>query len=268
MRCGASKITVDWRASFSRPSSLRALLRLARQEAGEREARGAGVARHAQRGDRAAGARQRHHAVAGGGHHLHQHRARVGDGRRAGVADVGHALARGQARAHLRGAGALVVLVQRQQRLFQAEMAQEGAAGARILAADDVGQRERVQRAQADVGEVADGRGHHVEAAARVVLQAGHGGGRLQRLAQADGGDGASSAGGRQGVIGHDGLALDEQDGRSGRRRRSDGAATRAHRTRRRGAGAALPARRAGCASSSAIIEWRAAARGAAAKST
>ncbi|MBN8557208.1 MAG: hypothetical protein J0L74_05970, partial [Burkholderiales bacterium] len=95
-----------------------------------------------------------------------------------------------KARDHvLRGLG-LVVLVQRHERLaVDAVGAQQLAGVARVLAGDGVGQRQQVQGAQRDVGQVADGRGHHVQAAGRIMLRASGGargvqGGQEAGLAQ------------------------------------------------------------------------------------
>jgi len=69
-----------------------------------------------------------------------QRGAGVGDHRCTCVADVGHALAAREPHQHLGGGGMFIVLVQRQQRLGQAEVAEQRATDARVLAGDGINQ--------------------------------------------------------------------------------------------------------------------------------
>jgi hypothetical protein len=71
------------------------------------------------------------------------------------------------------------VLVQGNQRLVQPQVAQQLAGGARVFTGHGVHQAQHKHRTQRDVGQVADGRGHHVQCPGRVVLAAGGGGRRL-----------------------------------------------------------------------------------------
>ncbi|MNX74628.1 hypothetical protein D3C86_1060740 [compost metagenome] len=162
-----------------------ALAGLARQEAREHE--GAAVVRvaalaavghepsRAHERDDAAGARQRQHALAGRAHGGGQARAGVAHAGRAGVAHVGDALALREPRDHgLRGFG-LVVLVHREQLgagAVDAVGAQQALRVARVLAGDGVHQLQHMQRAQRDVGQVADRRGDDIQRALRIMLRA------------------------------------------------------------------------------------------------
>ena len=65
--------------------------------------------------------------------------------------------------------------------LVDAIGAQQALGVARVLAGQGVGQLQHMQGAQGDVGQIADGRGHHVEGAGRVVLVAGCIGGSGQQ---------------------------------------------------------------------------------------
>ena len=97
------------RAPGAQPALARG--RLGRRETGEGEGGilvGCDAAAHQGRDDRA-GARHRHHRVAGLAHGADHARARIADGRRAGVGHQRHALALGQALAdRLRGRGFVV----------------------------------------------------------------------------------------------------------------------------------------------------------------
>ena len=132
--------------------------------------------RHAQCGGDAARARQRYGAQACGLHGSHQACAGVAHAGGARVAHIGHALALLQPVHHvLRGFG-LVVLVHGQQlagALVDAVGTQHGLRVARVLASHRVGQLQHVQGPQGDVGQVADGRGHHVQRALRIMLRSG-----------------------------------------------------------------------------------------------
>ncbi len=68
---------------------------------------------------------------------------------------------------------ALVVFVHGYQRPLQAHAREQLAGVAGVFAGDGVGQPEYMQRAQRQVGHVADGRGHHVQRAGRVGLARG-----------------------------------------------------------------------------------------------
>ena len=105
----------------------------------------------------------------------HQAGAGVADGGRAGIAHIGHAQALAQPLHHRLRRLRLVVLVQRQQLrrgFVDAIGAQQGLGVARVLTGDQVGQLQHMQGAQADVGQVADRRGHHIQGAARIILLA------------------------------------------------------------------------------------------------
>ena len=56
-------------------------------------------------------------------------------------------------------------------RLVDAVAAHQCAGMARVLTGDGVGQVEYVQRAQADIGQVADRRGHDIQGALRIMLR-------------------------------------------------------------------------------------------------
>ncbi|MNV22711.1 hypothetical protein D3C71_1136980 [compost metagenome] len=129
---------------------------------------------HAQRRGDAAGAGQGHGPQARRLHGGHEPGARVTHAGRASVTHVDHALAQLQPLHHvLRGLG-LVVLVHRQQlcgALVDAVGAQHGLRVARVFAGHGVGHLQHVQRAQGDVGQVADGRGHHIQGALGIMLR-------------------------------------------------------------------------------------------------
>ena len=132
-------------------------------------------------GDRAACAGDRHARMAGIAHRSDERCAGVADGGRAGVADIGHALAACESREHALRCLALVVLVQRDERLVDAEMAQQRCAVARVLAGDGVDEGEHMNRAQAQVREVADRRRDHVQRSCGILLRAGRSGSGLQQ---------------------------------------------------------------------------------------
>jgi prolyl-tRNA editing enzyme YbaK/EbsC (Cys-tRNA(Pro) deacylase) len=98
--------------------------------------------------------------------------AGVAQRRGAGVADVGDALAARQPLDDDARGRALVVLVHGDQRLREREVAQQGGAVARVLAGDRVAEGEHVERAQRQVGEVADRRGDDVERGRGILLAA------------------------------------------------------------------------------------------------
>ena len=107
-------------------------------------------------------ARHRHHAQTGGAHGVDDARARVGHGGRAGVRHQRNALAGLQPGDQLVGDFPLVVLVRGDQRSLQAVARQQLRRIARVLAGDGVGQRQHMERAQADVGCISDGCGQHI----------------------------------------------------------------------------------------------------------
>ena len=130
-RCGAAPRTApaSRAACRDRVDRARALGAARRQEADEDEAaRRARRRRRSARRARCSRPGSGTHAVAGGARGGDQLGARVAHRRRAGVADVGDALAARQPLEHARPRRALVVLVQRQQRLVEAEVAQQGGA--------------------------------------------------------------------------------------------------------------------------------------------
>ena len=134
---------------------------------------GHGTGRTEGRGD-AAGTGQGQGAQACGVHGRHQAGAGVAHAGGACIAHIGHPLALLQPLYHgLCGLG-LVVLVHGQQlgRAFvDAVGAQQGLGMARVLAGHGVGQLQHMQRAQRDVGQIANGRGHHVQGALWIMLR-------------------------------------------------------------------------------------------------
>ena len=56
-------------------------------------------------------------------------------------------------------------------RFVNAIGAQQGAGVARVFAGNAVGQVQQMQGTQTDVGQIADGRGHDVERALRIMLR-------------------------------------------------------------------------------------------------
>ena len=132
-----------------------------------------------QRGD-AAGTWQRDHPQTLVAQLGHQTRAGVADAGCARVADIRDALPLAQSRAHFLGSFHFVVLVHGQKlrgRLVDAVGAQQGLRVARVLTGHCVGQRQNVQGSQGDVGQIADGRSHHIQAALRIMRGTG---GRLR----------------------------------------------------------------------------------------
>ena len=129
------------------------------QEAGEEKAAG-GEARGRNRRGGGARAGQRAHADARRMRLRHEPGAGIGERWRPRVAYQRDILARTQrVEQRLRGA-ALVVLVQRHGARADAVMREQRAAGARVLAGDEVRAAQRLDRARARVGEIADRRSH------------------------------------------------------------------------------------------------------------
>ena len=136
-------------------------------------------ARHArgtQGGGDAACAGQGQHAPTRLPHSGHQARAGIAHCRGASIAHIGHAGTFRQASDDaLRGLG-LVVLVHRQQLCagsLKAVSAQQLLGVAGVFAGHHIDLAQHMQRAQADVGQVANGRGHDIQCVGRVVLRAG-----------------------------------------------------------------------------------------------
>jgi len=73
------------------------------------------------------------------------------------------------------------VLVQSDQRLVQAQHVQQATGDAGVFAGHSVDQRQHLDSAQADVGQIADGGGHKIERAFGILLLAGD---LLRRLEQ------------------------------------------------------------------------------------
>ena len=83
-----------------------------------------------------------------------------------------------QSRGHFLGGLHFVVLVHGQQlcgRFVDAVGAQQGLRVARVLTGHRIGQCQHVQGPQGDVGQIADGRGHYIQAALRIMLGTGGG---------------------------------------------------------------------------------------------
>ena len=127
------------------------------------------------RGD-AAGSWQRHRAQPCLAHGLGQPGAGVAHAGRACVAHIRHTLPLLQPLHHLLGRLGFVVLVHGQQlvRAFIDAIGPQQRLGvARVLAGHRVCELQYVQRAQGDVGQVADGRGDDVQGALRIMLRCG-----------------------------------------------------------------------------------------------
>ena len=87
----------------------------------------------------------------------------VGERRGAGIADKRDVLALAKRVDQLGRSRAFVMLVQRYRAGVDAVPREQRAAGARVLAGDEVGGAQGIDGARARVGEVADRRRHHVE---------------------------------------------------------------------------------------------------------
>jgi hypothetical protein len=145
------RLVEDQRARLGRQSrqAFAARRGLGRKEAFEDEAV-AGQARHAQRGDRSAGARHRRDADAGGTRGADHAETRIADQRRTRIGHQRQRFAAQQARDQLRGLGVLVVLVQRQQRPFQTEMREQLAGVWRVSSAQTAATLRSVSSARGD----------------------------------------------------------------------------------------------------------------------
>nr|WP_290615700.1 hypothetical protein [Immundisolibacter sp.] len=113
-----------------------------------------------------AGSGQRHHTDARRMRRRHQTLAGVADGRRAGIADQGDILALAQALDQAAGLRRLVVFMQRQQRRADAVMIQQRPAVAGVFGGDHGHRRQSLRRARAQIGQISERRGHHVQSAA------------------------------------------------------------------------------------------------------
>jgi len=121
----------------------------------------------------AAGAGHRHDALARLRQRLRQARPGVAHGRRAGIAHIGDALAGLQSSDDALRGLALIVFVHRQQRLADAVDAQHALCVARVFAGDGINHTQHMQGAQRDIGQIADGGGHHIERAVWINLSPG-----------------------------------------------------------------------------------------------
>ena len=133
---------------------------------------GHGTGRTEGRGD-AAGTGQGQGAQACGVHGRHQAGAGVAHAGGACVADIGHALPLLQPQHHVFCGFSLVVLVHGEQLrcpFVDAIGAQQRLGVACVLAGHGVSHLQHVQRAQRDVSQISDGRGHHVQGALRIML--------------------------------------------------------------------------------------------------
>lgn len=118
--------------------------------------------------DDAARSRQGHHAQTGSLHRPHQPGPRIADRRRTRIAHIGHALPLLQPFHHLLRCLLFIVLVQRQQTRSgrgNAIGAQHLRGMARVLAGNHIHQLQHMQRAQRNVGQIADRRGDQIERA-------------------------------------------------------------------------------------------------------
>ncbi len=155
---------------LGKPRPARALL--GRQESREQEriGRQPGAAKRRQQ---RAGARQARHAMVFVQTIAHQLVAGIGYERRAGVADQRYRLAARQLGQDARALALGVVLVIGAQRSRDGIVRQQRTAVAGILAVDHIGPRQGGQRAQGDVGEVADRRRHQIEPRRQSLRQLG-----------------------------------------------------------------------------------------------
>ncbi len=144
----------------------------------------------AHRCDHAAGTGQWHHWQLSQAHRLHQSGARVADGRGACITHIGHACALLQALNHHLRTLCLVVLVHCQQlcgSFVNAIGPQQRLGVAGVFTGHHIGQLQHMQRAQADVCQVANRCGHHKQRARPIILVAC----RLQGCTQRQGVTGA-----------------------------------------------------------------------------
>ena len=135
-----------------------------------------GKSRRCQRGQRRRRARRRLHPDSLRDGLAHQPVAGIGDQRRARVRDQRHARTRFQFLDQLRCAHGLVVLVITDRRFVDAVVIEQLARLPRVLASHQVCLAQNPQRAQRDVLQIADRRGHQVE-------RSGHGYQSMSRTA-------------------------------------------------------------------------------------
>ena len=143
---------------------------------GEEAEEGEAVGRQAgqgQRGDDGAGARDGGHRDAGGAGVADQLVAGVGDERRAGIGDQSHRLAAhplDQARPDPVG----IVIVIGQHRPLDADMVEQLGGDPAVLDGDQVGARQYVGGARAQIGEIADRGGDDIEAGLKRIVHREH----------------------------------------------------------------------------------------------
>ena len=131
---------------------------------------------HAQKRDDAAGTGQGHHAQTRCAHQRHQPRAGVADGWRTGIADKGHTLSLLQTCDHLLRSLGLIVFMHGQQWFFRAGGyavgAQQGLRVAGVFTGNGINHGQYMQSAQADIGQIANRRGNHIQCRFGVMLRA------------------------------------------------------------------------------------------------
>ena len=152
-----------------------ALTGLGRQEPTEHERAAFSCrTRRAEQSRDAAGTGNRHDAMSGLPYGRGQPGTRIAHGRRAGIARIRHAPPFPQLRNDAGCRLHLIVLMQSEEagrRCIDAIRAQHGLRMTRVFARDRVGDLQDMQRAQRNVGEVADRRGDDVERALRIMLR-------------------------------------------------------------------------------------------------
>ena len=135
--------------------------RLLRQKTEKKKMR-RGAARGRQRTQCRVGAWQGDHRIAGIAHRRDRQRARVGNRRRAGIADQRDGFSRRQQVDQFLRSVPLVVLVQRQQPRGNAVVPEQMRGDARVLGGDDIDALEHVERAQGDVRQITNGRRDYI----------------------------------------------------------------------------------------------------------
>ena len=140
--------------------------RFSRQKAFETETVG-GDARDAQGGGDRGRTGNRAHLDPDGSRAAHEIEAGVRQQRRAGVADEGDHRTGLETREQIGAALALVVRVQRNDRLGDAERREQLTGAARILGCDQIGSGERLTHAWCEITKIANRCRHHVEASLR-----------------------------------------------------------------------------------------------------
>ena len=135
---------------------------LGRQKAFEEEAVGR-QAGDAERGEHRRGAGDRRHRGAGVLRGAHQPVARIGDQRGAGIGHQRDRAAVAEASEDFRPRRLRIVVVIGRERRLDAVAVEQPGGDAGVLARDEIGSRQRLQRPQRDVGEVSDRGGHQIE---------------------------------------------------------------------------------------------------------